>query len=232
MTSKWALTTAVFINYVLGLAIFIAPENNQLTYIGAMPGLLILISLAVLFSDVKLVPERYKKEYHRTFFVLELIMSLLVIEFFIVKVWSRIEEIIFSIIKFLLGRGNLFEEMGGNSFMSLLISGIALCFLLYAISATNSTEAVISWFADIYNTVEACYTKIKQYSSARQSSSVTNACIIQPQACKSEPALVLHCVPTCVPPTQAFNRNPHCPVHGDHEINRQVPSTPTRRSNR
>jgi len=229
MASKWALTTAVFINYVLGFSIFIAPDNNKPTYIGPMPGLLILISITILFSDVQLIPTRFKKEFIWTFFILELIMCLLVIEFFIVKVWSKIEGIIFSIIQFLLGRGNLFEEMGGSSFMSFMISGMAFCFLLYSISATNSTVAVFTWFADIYNALEACYIKIRQYSSSstlKASNMVPQAYKCEPQVSKCEPLQVFHCVPTCIPATQPFTRNPQCPVHGDHEINHQVPSIP------
>ena len=235
MTSKWVLTTAVFINYVLGVSVFIAPENNQFTYIGPIPGLIILVSLAILFSEIQLIPARYKTDHTWIFFILELILSLLVLEFFIVKVWTRIEGFMFSIIKFLLGRGNLYEEMGGNGFMSLLVSGIALSFLLYAVSATKSTEGILKSIAEIYNTIEGLYTRIKHYSSRQRTSHsnmqpqmMVQACNIEPQAPNCEPPQVYHCVPVCSPVTQPFNRNPQCPVHGDLEINHQVPSSPVR----
>ncbi|CAG9798718.1 unnamed protein product [Chironomus riparius] len=239
MTNKWALTLAVFINFGLGVSVFIAPDNNQSTYIGSIPGLLILISLAVLFSEVQLIPARFKQEHTWIFFFLELILSLVVLEFFIVKVWTKIEGLMFSMIKFLVGRGNLYEEMGGNGFMSLLVSGISLSFLLYAIGATNSTETIIRNIAETYNKIDGLYMRIKQYSSSQRPSHLNmepqvmfQACNMEPQAAKCEPAQVYHCIPVCSPVTQPYKRNPQCPVHGDLEINHQVPQTPGRLNKR
>lgn len=236
MTSKWALTTAVFINYVLGFSIFIAPDTNQLSYIGPIPGLIILISLAVLFSEVPLIPARYKKEYTRISFILELILSLLLLEFFIVKVWTKIEGIIFSIMKFLVGVGNLYEEMGGDGFMSLLISGIALSFLCYAVSATNSTEAILESVVEIFITVKTLYVKSKQVFSRQpvyQSQPEIQTCNMGPQSTKYESAQAFQCVPVKSPVTQPSRRNPNCPIHGDHEINHHAVNTPpvTKRRN-
>lgn len=214
MTNKWAVVTAIFINYFLGFSIIISPEEDVASNIGPMPGLIILISIGIFISDIQLIPIRLKKEYNRTFFVLELILTIFLCEFFMIKIWTRIETFIFSIIKFLLGRGNLFDEMGGTSFMSLLISGMALSFLLYAISATDSTESIVENVMSVYQMVENFFKKLKTLSLFRGQSCQQHAVFDQNQT-----AQIYHCVAEGPPIKMPYVRNPQCPLHGDHEVN-------------
>lgn len=214
MTSKWALGTAVFVNYVLGLAVFFTPKEHEQTQIGPLPGLIVLVSIAILLSDIQLVPIRYKKEYTRTFFCIEVIMSLLFCEFFIVQVWTRIESFIFSIINFVVGRGNLLQEMGGTNFVSLLVSAMTLCFLLYSINATNSARLIVESVEAVYTFCEFYMLKlVKVFSKKKECPNVElhvlNTC---------EPAQVYNCKPVKSTPSMPHMRNPQCPIHGDQEL--------------
>jgi hypothetical protein len=129
--------------------------------------------------------------------------------------------------------------------MTLLISGMALSFFLYSISATNSTEAMMSSTADIYNKVDGLYMKFKQISSRQRNFNVecqnpmqacnlklpsaSPACNIGPQNIKCEPVSQVF---QCVPVTQPYIRNPQCPVHGDQEFNHHVHKSSSVRSNK
>lgn len=213
MTSKWALGTAVFINYVLGLAVFIPPKEKEKSKIGSLPGLVILISIAILLSDIQLVPIRFKKEYSKTFFCIEVIMSLLCCEFFIVEVWVRIENIIFAIINFLVGYGNLLQEMGGTNFITLLVSAMTFCFLHYAINATKSSRLIVETVQGAYSCCEMYMSRFLNFLKKKRSSNVelciSNTC---------GPAQVYECKPVIVN-IKPRSRNLQCPIHGDYELN-------------
>lgn len=208
---KYSVLIAAFVMYVLRFAIFIEAPKSSCTgcsNIGGFPGLMILISTCIILTDVQLYPLRYKLAYVKTFFIIETIISLFVLEFVMILIWTRIEQNIAKFIKYMLSRGNLYQEMGGDSFLGLLMTGLTLRILLYSINATRSNDTIVNTLHmlkdDIHKIIEAIRSFIPALKYAPLQTAATTTFQFQ---CAPHPI---------IRPIQT--RDPHCPIHGDSEI--------------
>lgn len=203
MTHKNAVLLAGLFHYCVRFAIFISPlkpkcENN----VGGVPALLILIGVCLLLVDIEIFPEQYNNQPAVTFRAIEVIVSLLTIEFFIIMIWSRIEIGLIVLIKHILNRGDLYRELGGDTFLTCFIGVIALCFLLWAINISKSKETIAKSVIDILQSIQKFYQKVKALQRG------SSPCV--PVATTTTALRI------CVEDLPL--RNPCCPIHGDFEI--------------
>lgn len=215
MTSKVAVISAAVFHYCIRFAIFITPEtliDCNHTRIGGFPALIILIGICVFLTDIEVFSNQYNKYSTVTFRVVETILALLAIEFSMIMVWNRIENGLVSLIKHILSRGDLYQEMGGDNFTALILSGVSICFLMFAINISNSSEKFAKLLVGTFDAVVGYYNKLK----AMRCKSQSMPCPLNATLYKCHPVEVLQ------PPSASVNRNPCCPIHGDSEVNSSV----------
>lgn len=210
MTNYKAVIIAGIFHYCVRLAIFIEALKPQCKdVVGGVPGILTLIGFCLFLADIEIFPEHYSYHQPTTFRVIEFVLSLLAIEFFMIMIWSRIEYGMVMLIKHILSRGDLYREMGGDNFLTLIIGGISVCFLLWFIVISNSIQKVPMIISEVRESIQTFYQKIKATRSSRHQP----ACV-PPTSCI--PATIHHCQP--IVSSIPLQRNPNCPVHGDLEI--------------
>lgn len=219
MTHKFAVISAGIFHYCLRFVIFIAPYKSYCNgKIGGVASFLTLIGICLFLIDIEIYPLKYRHHNIVMFHMIETFLSLMAIEFSIIMIWGRIENALITLIKHILNRGDLYKEMGGDNFVSLIIGGLAVCFLLFSIKISNSSEAVSQVIVDMALLIKKYYQKIKSRSRvANPTSSSHHLHQYEPCHTTTTTATVhLHCPQISQNP---IVRNPSCPIHGDHEIN-------------
>jgi hypothetical protein len=213
MTSQVAVISAAIFHYCIRFAVFITPYSDktfdtECSRVGGFPALIILIGVCVFLTDNEVFSNEYSRYNLVIFRVIETVLTLLWIEFSMIMIWSRIESGIVALIKHILSRGNLYQEMGGDNFTALILSGASICFLMFAINISNSSNKFASILIQIYDGVVGYYNKLKAMRSNKKNGLCANA-------------TVFHCHPVEVQPCPITpaRRNPSCPIHGDSEIN-------------
>lgn len=219
MTSRVAVISAAIFHYCIRFAVFITPYpqktlDSQCNRCGGIPALIILMGVCVILTDIEVFSNQYNRYSTVIFRVIETILALLWIEFLMILIWNRIENGIVALIKHILSRGNLYQEMGGDSFTALILSGASICFLMYMINISNSSEKFAKFLVQIFDGISNYYKKLKAMSSknSTMTQSTVNAAVFHCQQVQMQPK-VQQC--SAVP----ANRNPSCPIHGDSEIN-------------
>lgn len=98
MTSVFATSLAAFIHFILRMTIFLdpgSPRNPNPTHLETMPSYLNLISVLLLTNEYQLLPQRYVQRIAILFNVMvETVLSLVIIEFSMIFVWSQLEAYI------------------------------------------------------------------------------------------------------------------------------------------
>lgn len=206
MTNKFAVITAAIFHYCTRFAVFISPFKSQCYQgIGGVPALIILIGICFFLIDIELFSQQYNRYHVYTFRVIEIILSLLAIEFSMIMIWSRIESGLVMLMKHVLSRGELYNEMGGDNFVTLIIGGISISFLLYSVNVSNSSDKITKIIADLLVWSKSFYQKLMNSMHSLKENNHT------------EPVVT----------TMHIYRDPGCPIHGDHEIN--LPNSRNRR---
>lgn len=206
MTSTVAVLSAAIFHFCIRFAVFISPSKKQplsCAQCGGFPALLILIGVCVLITDIEVFSNRYSGFNLVVFRVLETILTLLWIEFSMIMIWTQIENGIVAVIKHILSRGNMYQEIGGDSFIALILSGGAICFLIYTMNVTNTNIKFAQFLMKSHHEILEFWNRIKVMSKRGSS----GQCPIN--------ATIITCQQKCPP----ANRNPSCPIHGDAEIN-------------
>ncbi len=201
MTSQTAVFIAVIFHFCLRFSIFITPEKLESKCVGSLPSFIILVGICIFLMDIQVFSTQYNRHNSATFLIIEAISSLIAIEASIILIWNRFEDLLVTLIKHILNRGDLYQEMGGDKFTTLILSGVSICFVLYAIEASKSRDKLARTVANLLNAMLGCYRKIKEMMSKP----------------KSVKASIYHCKP--VLQKSSARRNPCCPVHGDLEVN-------------
>lgn len=98
MTSCYATSLAIFVHFILRISIFLDPgalkHANPMKF-ESIPSYLNLLSVLLLTNDYQLLPERYVPRISPLFSVLvETILSLIIIEFSMIVLWSQMETYI------------------------------------------------------------------------------------------------------------------------------------------
>lgn len=213
MTNKYAVLVASIFPFFLRFSLFISPPISSCAiHIGNIPSFIILISMCFLIMDMNLFNVQYNQKFAFVFYIVEAILSLLVIEVVMFVIWSRIEEYIVTLIKFMLSRGNLYQEMGGDSFTGFLVSGLAICFLLFTIKATKSSEEIVYIMYGIKEKIENFEFNFRKTSEVSQTQQHCQIVKIQ-----------------CPVTVSSLVRHPQCPIHGDAEVNQQRTKIPRSR---
>lgn len=207
MTNKNAVILAGIFHYCVRFAIFISPLKYCSNAIGGVPALFVLIGVCLLLVDFEIFPQHFNHpNYVRTFRAIEFIWSLLAIEFFMILIWTRIEQGLVMLIKHMLSRGDLYREMGGDNFLTFIIGSLSISFLLWVITVSNSSKNVIKYIVVLPESVRMYFQRIKSNRSG----------LIQSPPCMpTTSTTTTTTVHQCQP---KLPRNPCCPVHGDFEI--------------
>lgn len=204
MTHKYVVLAIFLFHYGSRFAVFVLPQNLPCgKTIGGFPAFLFLLGICFFLVDIEIFPRNYSSQHVITFHIIEGILGLLAIEFTMITIWSRFENLLVTFIKHVLSRGSLYQEMGGDNFVALIVGAIALCFLVFAINMTNLTEKFAIAINGAYNWIAKYYERLRgrNFSSSQQNGHTT----------------ILHCQPAA---TQRMRtRDPCCPVHGDLEVN-------------
>lgn len=98
MASSYATSLAIFIHFVLKLAIFLDPgalSHSNATHFQSIPSYLMLLSVLLLTKECQLFPQRYIHRFPILFSTLvETCLLLIIIEFSMVFAWTRVETYI------------------------------------------------------------------------------------------------------------------------------------------
>ena len=141
MTDYTATVIAMIIHFLFRVSIFLDIPKEPCTSVLGMSSFMILLTTVMFLNDVEIFPERYKISAPKiiTIFI-ESVLSLFIIEVVVVLIWSKIEYLIEYLFKLVLMEENLnlYDEMGGDNLVGLIITILSSTILAYASLATNS----------------------------------------------------------------------------------------------
>lgn len=141
MTDYSATVIAMVIHFFFRMSIFLDIPKEPCTSILGASSFMILISTVMFLNDVEIFPERYKTSAPKILSLfIESVLSLFIIELVVVLIWSKIEYMIEYLFKLVLMEKNLnlYDEMGGDNLIGLIITILSSAILAYASIATNS----------------------------------------------------------------------------------------------
>lgn len=141
MTDYTATVIAMIIHFLFRVSIFLDIPKESCTSVLGMSSFMILLTTVMFLNDVEIFPERYKISAPKIISIfIETVLSLFIIEVVVVLIWSKIEYLIEYLFKLVLMEENLnlYDEMGGDNLVGLIITILSSTILAYASLATNS----------------------------------------------------------------------------------------------
>lgn len=161
MASSYATSLAIFFHFILKIAIFFDPgalRHSNATNFESIPSYLNLLSVLLLTNDYQLLPERYIHRISILFSVLiETILSLIIIEFSMILVWSQMETYI----------ENELKKMCTMNVMKATFTSEGMCVTNFMISLSVGFFVVVALKVNLYgsfkNEVSIIFRNIKNF---------------------------------------------------------------------
>lgn len=148
MTSCCATSLAIFFHFILRMSIFLDPgplKDSNATHFETMPSYLNLMSVLLLTNEYPLLPQRYIHRVAAPFYVLvETILSLIIIEFSMIFMWSQLETYIERELKKICTL-NVIKEC-------FTVEGI--CVTCFTILLSFGLFLVAAWTVDLYSSIQ------------------------------------------------------------------------------
>ncbi len=149
MTSHCATSLAIFFHFILRMSIFFDPgalRHSNSTHFEAIPSYLNLLSVLLLTNEYQLLPQRYIHRISIPFYVLvETILSLIIIEFSMIFMWSQMETYVESELKKIC----TLDAMKNGCFA---MEGI--CVTCFTILLSFGFFLVVGWTVDLYASLQ------------------------------------------------------------------------------
>ncbi|CAO1325078.1 unnamed protein product [Diamesa serratosioi] len=171
MAELLSLVFATLLHYLFRVTIFLDTQKFQATSLVGFSSILILISVLMFLSDLNFMPERYRRVSEFMYILIETIISIFLIEVFVVLIWSKLEVGIEFVLKSVLMENqlNLYQDMGGDNLVGFIIVIIATAFATYSAIVTSCLNHFTVFVLDLKEIIVAHFLSIKNRNSSQES---------------------------------------------------------------
>lgn len=169
MVQTISIVIAAVIHFLFRETIFFNVDPYCCSSLIGFASFFVLAAICMFLSDIELVPLRYSDYSPMMFMILETILSIVFIEFFIVMVWSKVE----FCLEFVLGA----KTFGGGVLLKIIIVLLSLALLLYSAIATHTIDKMIASFAEHKLMIENHITSIVNQNENNLYSQNVNKCL-------------------------------------------------------
>lgn len=161
MADALPVIIALIIHFVLRISLFLEPPPGGCSAAPAIASVMFLASTVIILLDTNIYPHKYKRVPVTCRIFVEFIISLIIIEFSMVFLWCRAEQIIQRMFRCILldGDMNIYYDMGGDYLTGCLITLFSFEILLNVILATNYYEIAKGHGEIYYNKFHVEYLK-------------------------------------------------------------------------
>lgn len=148
-------TFAAFLHYTLRLTAFVEPfidtsltkalhdandtENNSISA-SLLPSTMVFLAICIMVADANIIPDRYSQRASIPFrMMVELIAAFMLIEFGMILVWTRLEQLVEFIVFIMCFSADVkfYTEKGGDALTTSILLALALAFLVNTIILTD-----------------------------------------------------------------------------------------------